>query len=136
MSLRITHIGTATALLELGALRLLTDPALDGAGGVYGFGFGTRSTKLSAPALPPGGLGKIYAVLLSHDHHADNLATAGRALLPSAGKVITTRSGAGRLGGAAVGLEPWQSTELGEGKLKITATPARHGPPLSKLIVG
>jgi L-ascorbate metabolism protein UlaG (beta-lactamase superfamily) len=33
MSMRITHIGTATMLLEIGALRLLTDPVFDPADG-------------------------------------------------------------------------------------------------------
>jgi L-ascorbate metabolism protein UlaG (beta-lactamase superfamily) len=134
MKLRLTHLGTATLLLELAGLRLLTDPALDGPGGTYHFGFGTRSRKLAAPALPPGGLGALDAVLLSHDHHADNLDAAGRALLPAARVVFTTPSGARRLGGNARGLAPWQSAELGP--LKITATPARHGPPLSRPIVG
>jgi L-ascorbate metabolism protein UlaG (beta-lactamase superfamily) len=46
-------------------------------------------------------------VLLSHDHHGDNLDTTGRALLPSAGAVLTTTPGARRLGGNARGLQPW-----------------------------
>ena len=32
---RITYIGTATVLLEIGSLRLLTDPAFDPAGTTY-----------------------------------------------------------------------------------------------------
>ena len=59
---------------------------------------------------------------------------AGRALLPSAGVVITTASGAKRLGGDARGLEPWATTRLeapGRPTIEITATPCRHGPPLS-----
>ena len=36
-------------------------------------------------------------VLLSHDHHADNLDDPGRALLPDVPTVVTTRSGARRL---------------------------------------
>jgi L-ascorbate metabolism protein UlaG (beta-lactamase superfamily) len=78
-------------------------------------------------------------VLLSHDHHDDNLDAAGRALLPSAGVVVTTVPGAKRLGGGARGLAPWDTTKLeAEGKpsIEITATPCRHGPPLSKPIVG
>jgi hypothetical protein len=71
------------------------------------------------------------AVLLSHDHHFDNLDNAGRALLPSVGVTYTTTSGAQRLGGNAVGLAPFETRSL-EGrngkKLFVTATPARHGP--------
>jgi L-ascorbate metabolism protein UlaG (beta-lactamase superfamily) len=78
-------------------------------------------------------------VLLSHDHHDDNLDAAGRALLPSAGTVITTVRGAKRLGGHARGLEQWGTTRLeapGRPAIEITATPCRHGPPLSRPIVG
>jgi hypothetical protein len=52
------------------------------------------------------------AVLLSHDQHDDNLDPAGRALLPAAGAVITTITGAERLGGDARGLAPWATTRL------------------------
>ena len=50
---------------------------------------------------PPADLDPIDAVLLTHEHHGDNLDTAGRALLPSADVVVTTASGCERLGGAA-----------------------------------
>ena len=78
-------------------------------------------------------------MLLSHDHHDDNLDPAGRALLPSAGVVVTTVPGARRLGGSARGLEPWQTTRLeapDRPAIEVTATPCRHGPPLSHPIVG
>jgi L-ascorbate metabolism protein UlaG (beta-lactamase superfamily) len=137
---RITYVGGPTALIEIGGLRLLTDPVFDPAGGSYSFGLGTGSEKLSEPALAPGELGRIDAVLLSHDHHADNLDAAGRALLPSAGRVLTTAAGARRLGGNALGLEPWAATTLtapgGGPEVRVTATPARHGPPLSRPLVG
>ena len=143
MGVRLTHVGGPTVLIELGGWRLLTDPTFDPAGGRYRFGFGTGSEKLAGPALAPAELGAIDAVLLSHDHHEDNLDAAGRALLPSAGAVITTAAGAkrlhGELGEAVRGLEPWQTTTLeapGKAPLEVTATPCRHGPPLSHPIVG
>ncbi len=61
MNVRITHIGTATLLLELGDLRLLTDPVFDPPGGTYAFGWGTGSTKLTAPAVPGEALGTMDA---------------------------------------------------------------------------
>src|SRR5688572_3061828 len=109
MKCRITHIGTATLLLEIGPMRLLTDPTFDPPGGNYNFGFGTSSTKLTAPSISPEDIGDIDAILLSHDQHEDNLDEAGRALLPRAGKVITTNAAAKRLGNNAIGLKPWQS---------------------------
>ncbi len=137
--MEVTYIGGPTALIEIGGLRLLTDPVFDPPGGKYSFGLGTGSEKLDAPAIAAGDLGRIDAVLLSHDHHADNLDPAGRALLPSAGSVVTTSAGAGRLGGNALGLEPWATTTLqgpGGPAVKVTATPCRHGPPLSRPLVG
>ena len=92
---------------------------------------GTSSTKLSAPADATDDLGPLDAVLLTHDHHADNLDDRGRALLPQAGTVVTTRSGARRLGVGGVGLEPWATTRLGapgRPTITVTATPCRHGP--------
>jgi hypothetical protein len=76
-------------------------------------------------------------VLVSHDDHGDNLDSAGRALLPAAGVVLTTTAGSGRLGGNARGLAPWATTQLeapGRAPIQVTATPCRHGPPLSRPI--
>ncbi|MBL7502182.1 MBL fold metallo-hydrolase [Frankia sp. CNm7] len=138
-TVRVTHIGGPTALIEFAGWRLLTDPTFDAAGGAYAFGWGTSSRKLTDPAIPADALGPVDAVLLTHDHHGDNLDAAGRKLLASAGTVVTTVPGAGRLGGGARGLGPWASTTLeGEGRptIEVTATPCRHGPPLFRPIVG
>ncbi|MFC8667161.1 MBL fold metallo-hydrolase [Streptomyces sp. NPDC057199] len=136
---RVTHIGGPTTLIEADGWRLLTDPTFDPPGGRYAFGWGTSSRKLAGPALAVADLPPIDAVLLTHDHHGDNLDTAGRALLPGVGTVLTTQSGAGRLGGNARGLAAWTSTRLeapGRPAIDVTATPARHGPPLSRPITG
>jgi L-ascorbate metabolism protein UlaG (beta-lactamase superfamily) len=137
--IRLTHIGGPTVLIETGGWRLLTDPTFDPPGRRYTFGWGTSSRKLAGPAIPAAELGSIDAVLLTHDHHDDNLDATGRALLPSAGVVVTTVSGAKRLGGAARGLSPWTTTSLeadGRPSIEITATPCRHGPPLSRPLAG
>ena len=111
-NLRITHVGGPTALIEVGGWRLLTDPTFDPPGRRYVFGWGTSSRKLAGPAISASDLAPIDAVLLSHDHHDDNLDDAGRAMLPSAGVVVTTTSGAERLGGDTRGLAPWATTRL------------------------
>jgi L-ascorbate metabolism protein UlaG (beta-lactamase superfamily) len=54
-------------LLECGSFRLLPDPVFDLPGKKYSFGFGTSSLKTSMPVQTPLTLGKIDAVLLSHD---------------------------------------------------------------------
>jgi L-ascorbate metabolism protein UlaG (beta-lactamase superfamily) len=138
-TVRVTHIGGPTALIEFDGWRLLTDPTFDPPGRGYDFGWGSRSRKLTGPAVAASDLGPIDAVLLSHDHHGDNLDGAGRTLLPSAGAVVTTASGARRLGAGARGLEPWEKTRLeasGRPPIEIAATPCRHGPPLSHPVAG
>ena len=90
---RLTHIGGPTVLIEVDGRRLLTDPTFDAPGRRYSFGWGTASRKLAGPAIAAADLGPIDAVLLTHDHHDDNLDAAGRAVLPSAGVVVTTVSG-------------------------------------------
>ena len=136
--LTLTHIGGPTVLLELGGWTLLTDPTFDAPGGHYSFGWGTSSDKLAGPAIAAADLPPLDAILLSHDHHEDNLDAAGRALLPAADEVVTTASGARRLGFGR-GLIAWEGTTLeapGKPRLEIIATPCRHGPPLSHPIVG
>jgi L-ascorbate metabolism protein UlaG (beta-lactamase superfamily) len=139
--LRITLIGGPTALIEIDGFRILTDPTFD-APGAYQLPH-VKLEKLSGPALEPGAIGKVDAVLLSHDQHADNLDHSGRDFLTMADRVLTTVAGAKRLGGRAEGLAPWATTELTGNNghsLTVIATPARHGPagiePLSGDVIG
>jgi L-ascorbate metabolism protein UlaG (beta-lactamase superfamily) len=127
---RITYIGGPTALLEWGRLRFLTDPTFDPIGSEFRTASYTLR-KTRAPALGADELGPLDAVLLSHDQHFDNLDTAGRRLVEQSPRVLTTLPGAARLGTQAVGLAPWESVDLpaaDRATLRITATPARHGP--------
>ena len=130
-TIEVTYIGGPTALVELGGARLLTDPTFDAAGSVYPTTVYTLRKSLG-PAVPVDALGEIDAVLLSHDHHFDNLDRAGRAMLSHAGAIITSPFGAERLGRPAIGLETWTSIEIPgtDGRrVRVTSTPARHGPP-------
>src|SRR6185295_11853354 len=128
---KLTYIGGPTALIEGGGVRLLVDPTFDPAGSEYRTAaYVLRKTQ--GPAVVREAIGPIDAVLLSHDHHFDNLDTSGRELLAHVPLVLTTEAGAQRLGPPARGLAPWQSAEVAapDGRtLRITATPARHGPP-------
>ena len=100
---RVTYIGGPTAILEYAGLRLLTDPTFDPAGAEYPTPAYTLHKTLS-PDLPAADLGRIDAVLLSHDHHFDNLDNVGRAYVLKAGRTYTTKLGAERLGAGTVGL--------------------------------
>ncbi|KUL26298.1 MBL fold metallo-hydrolase [Actinoplanes awajinensis] len=118
-------LGGPTAFFEYGGLRFLTDPTFDEPRS-YPSPSGTTLVKLAPAAAQPSELGRIDAVLLSHDEHADNLDDSGRALLADVPVTLTTPSGAARLGGTARGLAPWESTRLGA--VTVTGVPARHGP--------
>lgn len=128
---RIQAIGGPTALIEVGGLRLLTDPTFD-APGTYPRPGTSPLVKLDPPAFGPEELGPVDAVLLSHDQHADNLDKSGRAYLGRAPVTLTTRSGAERLSEArAQGLAPWEHVDVPRpdgGTLRVTGAPARHGP--------
>lgn len=130
-ALKLTLIGGPTVLIEYDGLRLLTDPTFDPPGEYQGPHSPVKHRKLSGPAVPVEEIGTLDAVLLSHDHHFDNLDNSGRTLLPSVGTTYTTSAGAERLGGDAIGMAPFETRPF-EGRngrrLFVTATPARHGP--------
>lgn len=135
MSDALTFWGSATTTLEVGGLRLLTDPVLDPAGTRFagaatplGPRYAYRS--LGASAATPEALRGADAVLLSHDQHGDNLDAGGREVARTARLVVTTPAAARRLRAAGFGevrgLAPWEATAL-SGGLRVTAVPARHG---------
>ncbi|WP_053690198.1 MBL fold metallo-hydrolase [Streptomyces sp. WM6372] len=122
--------GGPTALFEYGGLRFLTDPTFD-APGDYQVPGGPLLVKTAPSAGAPDDLGRIDVVLLSHDQHADNLDTSGRALLADVPLTLTTPGAGQRLGGNAKGLADWESIELGRpggGAVTVTGVPAIHGP--------
>jgi L-ascorbate metabolism protein UlaG (beta-lactamase superfamily) len=136
--LSVTLIGGPTAILELGGLRLLTDPTFDPPGS-YEPRPGVHLHKTLPPALGEAEIGEIDLVLLSHDHHKDNLDDGGRKFLSQVPVVLTTVSGAQRLGSQATPLENWDSTQIPRpdgGTLTITGLPAQHGPDGSEHLVG
>jgi L-ascorbate metabolism protein UlaG (beta-lactamase superfamily) len=122
-------VGGPTAVLEYAGLRWLTDPALSPPGDYEG-----GLVKVTGPALTREEIGRIDVVLLSHEHHSDNLDPGGRAFLPDVGRVLTTVEGAGRVGGNATGMEPWSTAQIGD--VTVTAVPAQHGPDGSDDIMG
>ncbi|HEX4789283.1 MAG TPA: MBL fold metallo-hydrolase [Actinospica sp.] len=133
--IHVLSTGGPTALIELGGLRFVTDPTFDEPQ-EYRSPSGATLTKTEPAALGPGGLGRVDAVLLSHDQHPDNLDRSGRAFLSEVPLVLTTVSGAGRLSAQnaavpAAGLAPWDRRTLARpdgGELTVTAVPALHGP--------
>jgi L-ascorbate metabolism protein UlaG (beta-lactamase superfamily) len=137
-SVKVTLIGGPTALVEVGGLRLLTDPTFSVAG-VHESAPGRPLTKTEGPALTADAIGPVDVVLLSHDQHADNLDPAGRVVVATTPLTLTTVSAAARLGGTAHGLTSWQRVELPRpdgGAIAVTAVPALHGPEGCEPITG
>jgi L-ascorbate metabolism protein UlaG (beta-lactamase superfamily) len=135
--LAVRYVGGPTAVLEVGGLRLLTDPTFDPAGD---HPIGNRTlTKTSAPALTAAEVGPVDAVLLSHDQHPDNLDDLGREYVTAAPLVLSTSSARERLGGTVRALPSWEHIGLprpGGGVLRVTGVPALHGPPGTEHLTG
>src|SRR6266516_4111143 len=66
-------VGGPTTVLDLGGLRLVSDPTFDDPG-PHGY-----LTKTAGPAVAEDQLGPVDLVLVSHDNHPDNLDGRGRA---------------------------------------------------------
>lgn len=130
----LTLVGGPTAILGYSGLRWLTDPALSPPGEYEG-----GLVKTTGPALRTQEIEPIDVVLLSHDQHSDNLDPAGREFLTKAERLLTTSAAADRLGGNAIGLDPWSSIEV-EGTdgvpVTVTGVPAQHGPDGSEPVMG
>lgn len=117
-------IGGATTVIDYGGLRFVSDPTFDPPGP-----FGPYS-KVEGPAVQPEQLGPVDVVLLSHDLHMDNFDYAGRDFAAAAPLLLTGGQAAGRLGGNARGLDPYESTAIESTDRAVTvfAVPAQHGP--------
>lgn len=128
---KITHIGTATAILEIDGINFLTDPFFSPAGTTWDMGGGNVLKNTEDPAMKLEDLPHIEAILLSHEDHPDNLDELGRQLL-NGRRVFTTSDGAKNLSPRpdVVGIKPWDTVEMtvGEKKFQITATPCQHLP--------
>ncbi|MEV6268051.1 MBL fold metallo-hydrolase [Kribbella sp. NPDC051936] len=134
--MKITHIGGPTAVLNLGGLTFLIDPAFDEPR-EYQLP-GRVMKKLTGPAIQAAELGPVDVVLVSHDQHKDNLDDAGRALLAGIPTVLSTPDAATRISGVR-GLANWESVDLPRpdgGVITVTGVPALHGPEGAEEVLG
>lgn len=115
-------VGGPTLSFTYAGLSFLTDPTFDEPGEYPG---AVTLYKLVGPAVSAAGLGPVDVILLSHDQHADNLDTSGRALLADVPLVVGTEESAERIP-SVTGLAPWQQHRVGG--VTVTAVPALHGP--------
>jgi L-ascorbate metabolism protein UlaG (beta-lactamase superfamily) len=131
----VQFIGTATTLIRYGGFTLLTDPNFLHAGDHAHLGYGMTSPRLTDPAMEIEDLPAIDLCVLSHFHgdHWDEVATAR---LPKSMPILTTRHAARALRrrgfSRAHPLATWEaaSVEKDGVRLRVTAMPGRHGPPL------
>ncbi|WP_084267166.1 MBL fold metallo-hydrolase [Azohydromonas lata] len=131
----VQFIGTATVVLRVGPFTLLTDPNFLHKGEHAHLGYGIHSPRLTDPAMDVEQLPPLDAVLLSHYHgdHFDEVAERRLdKLLPVISTPHAVRQLAERGSRSLHGLATWQAIELEKGaaRLRITAMPARHGPPV------
>jgi L-ascorbate metabolism protein UlaG (beta-lactamase superfamily) len=116
MTARITWLGHATVLVELGGVRLLTDPVLR-----------SRVLHLRRQGPAPGIRSGVDAALVSHLHY-DHLDLPSLRMLEPKPRLVCPAGAGGFLGRAgfpgAEELSPGESLEV-EGVL-VEATPAEH----------
>ena len=127
--LRATWLGHSTVLLEVGGVRLLTDPV---------WGQRASPSQLAGPKrfqpvpvtlkqLPP-----VDAVLISHDHYDHLCYPTIRALRDTAVPFITSLGVGAHL--QAWGVDPqriteldwWESTRIPGSDVEVTAAPSQH----------
>jgi L-ascorbate metabolism protein UlaG (beta-lactamase superfamily) len=117
---RITNIGHATLLIEIGGVRVLTDPNFDRRlAGIL--------RRVSPPGIALSALPRLDAILLSHAH-ADHLSLASLRALPREISILAPPAVARRLRrrgyAGARSVAPGETAALGS--LTIEAAEAKH----------
>jgi L-ascorbate metabolism protein UlaG (beta-lactamase superfamily) len=136
----ILFIGNATVLLRYGGFTILTDPTFIHRHEQVPLGYGLHTTRLTDPAVEIGDLPPLDLIVLSH-FHGDHFDQVAERELDKSLPIVTTSEAARELGRRGFGnlypLGQWQALAVDKGdvRLAITATPGRHGPPLSDLVM-
>jgi L-ascorbate metabolism protein UlaG (beta-lactamase superfamily) len=136
----IFFIGNATVLIQVAGFTILTDPTFIHKHEQTWLGGGLHTTRLTDPAMELADLPPLDLVLLSH-FHGDHFDQVAERDLDRALPIVTTPQSAQDLEERGftncLPLDVWESldVEKGPARLRITATPARHGPPLVDLVL-
>lgn len=131
----IFFVGTATVILRYAGFTILTDPNFLHAGDHAHLGYGLMAQRLTEPALEIEDLPPLDFCVLSH-YHGDHFDQVAEEKLQKDLPIITTQHAVSELQDkgftALVALDTWDSVTVGKGdaSVRITATPATHGPPV------
>ena len=136
----VFFIGNATVLLRFGGFTILTDPTFIHMHEEVSIGYGMHSKRLTNPAMEIDHLPPLDFVLLSH-FHGDHFDQVAEARLDKELPIVTTGEAARELGKRGFqntqALDTWETINItkGDAVLRITALPARHGPPVVDLLL-
>lgn len=130
----VQFIGNATVIIRYAGFTILTDPNFLHKGDHVHLGYGLKSKRLTEPAISLDKLPPIDLIVLSHFHgdHFDQLVQEklGRNI-----PIITTDAASKELEKLGFksrhAMSKWSklTVKKGNAQLRITSTPARHGPP-------
>ena len=136
----VLFIGNATVLIRYAGFTILTDPTFIHMHDRVSIGYGMHSTRLTNPAMEIRDLPPLDLIILSH-FHRDHFDQVAERELDKTLPIVTTAEAAKELSELGftntLALETWApvTVEKGDARLRITATPGRHGPPLSELVL-
>jgi L-ascorbate metabolism protein UlaG (beta-lactamase superfamily) len=131
----IFFIGTATVLIRYAGFAILTDPNFIHMHEQVDLGYGVSATRQTNPAMEIHELPPLDLVLLSH-FHGDHFDQVAERELDKSLPIVTTPEAAEALRQRGfVALHPlatWANVSVSKGnaRLRVTATPGRHGPPV------
>lgn len=131
----IFFIGTATVLIRYAGFIVLTDPNFIHRHEQVDLGYGLSATRQTDPALDIHELPSVDLVLLSH-FHGDHFDQVAEREIEKSLPIVTTPEAAEALRRrgfmAPHALTTWEDISVvkGNARLRITATPGRHGPPI------
>jgi L-ascorbate metabolism protein UlaG (beta-lactamase superfamily) len=131
----IFFVGTATVILRYAGFTILTDPNFLHVGDHAHLGYGLTAERLTEPALEIEDLPPLDFCVLSH-YHGDHFDQVAEERLRKDLPIVTTRHAASELEEkgftATIALDTWDSTmvDKGQARVRVTSTPAKHGPPV------
>jgi L-ascorbate metabolism protein UlaG (beta-lactamase superfamily) len=130
----VQFIGNATVIIRYGGFTILTDPNFLHKGDHVHLGYGLKSKRLTEPAITLDKLPPVDLIVLSH-FHGDHFDQLVQKKLDRSIPIVTTDAADKELEKLGFtsrhAISKWSTLTVkkGDAQLRITATPARHGPP-------